>query len=564
MADLMFGMDKTSSFEKSDANLAQPPVPVNQDKSGQDKMGKGHLVKAAGIIGLMTLTSRVLGMIRDIVTAKQFGTSWQWDAFIYAFMLPNFFRRLVGEGALSTAFIPVYSETLQQKGPAAAFRFANVLNTFVTAFLLIFMLVVELILQLLMRIQFSDPRLHLAFDLLTIFFPYLFFISLFAFGMGVLNCHQHFFTPSLGPVIMDLAWIAAILWVLPFAGKIPEDQLHALAWVLLFSGVLQFAVDIPPLMRRGFRFRWIWDPMNAGLRKAGRLLLPAIVGFSVVQLNLLLDTSCAYFIGPGANSTLWYGTRLMQFPLGVFGIAMGTALLPMIANQVAKKQMEAAKQTLSFALRAVALILFPCAVGLMVLGVPIVQLLFERGHFDAVSTARTASVLFYYSIGLFAYSGEKIVASGFFAIQDTRTPVTLGIVSLIINGILNVILMPYLKEAGLALATSVASIFEFIFLMAIYNRKISPLPLKQITGSVVKILAASSAMGISCFFIFREFSVFFPGPSLQAMLIRVFGSISLSALAYGGFCLLFRVSEIGEAWEWIQKRRKTVPAVKPA
>ncbi|HLD49981.1 MAG TPA: lipid II flippase MurJ, partial [bacterium] len=204
-------MDKTSSFEKSDDNLTQPPAPVNQDK-----MGKGHLVKAAGVVGLMTLTSRVLGMVRDIVTAKQFGTSWQWDAFIYAFMLPNFFRRLVGEGALSTAFIPVYSETLQQKGPEAAFRFANVLNTVVTGFLLVFMLIVEVALQILMRVHFSDPRLHLTIDLLRIFFPYLFFISLFAFGMGVLNCHRHFFTPSLGPVIMDLAWIAAILWVLPF------------------------------------------------------------------------------------------------------------------------------------------------------------------------------------------------------------------------------------------------------------------------------------------------------------------------------------------------------------
>ncbi len=551
MADLIFGMDKTSSFEKSDATLAQTPTPVNQDKM----TGKKHLVKAAGIVGLMTLASRVLGMIRDILTAKQFGTSWQWDAFIYAFMLPNFFRRLVGEGSLSTAFIPVYSETLQQKGPAAAFRFANVVNTVVTGILFIFMLVVEIALQILMHVQFSDPRLHLAIDLLRIFFPYLFFISLFAFGMGVLNCHQHFFTPSLGPVILDLAWIGAIVWILPLAGKIPEDQLHALAWVLLFSGFLQFAVDIPPLMKMGFRFRWIWDSTNEGLRKAGRLLLPAIMGFSIVQLNLLLDTSCAYFIGPGANSALWYGTRLMQFPLGVFGIAMGTALLPMIANQVARKEMEAAKHTLSFALRAVALILFPCAVGLMVLRVPIVQLLFERGHFDAVSTARTASVLFYYSIGLFAYSGEKIVASGFFAMQDTRTPVIMGVVSLIINGILNVILMRFMQESGLALATSIAAIAEFIFLMMIYNRKISPLPLMQMTRSVVKILAASVAMGICCVFVFREFSLFFPGKTVFAMLVRVFGSISISTLAYVGFCLLFRVSEIREAWEWMKKRK---------
>ncbi len=356
---------------------------------------------------------------------------------------------------------------------------------------------------------------------------------------------------------MDLAWIAGILWLVPMAGKIPEEQLHLLAWVLLVSGALQFAVDIPPLLKMGFRFRWVWDLADEGLRKAWRLLLPAVVGFSIVQLNLLVDTSCAYFIGPGANSALWYGTRLMQFPLGVFGIAMGTALLPMISNQVARKETEAAKHTLSFALRAVALILFPCAVGLMVLRVPIVQLLFERGQFNAVSTARTAAVLFYYSIGLFSYSGEKIVASGFFAMQDTKTPVVMGIVSLVINAILNVILMRFMREAGLALATSLASIAEFIFLLVFYHRKISSLPMKGMVRSVAKILAASLAMGICCLFIFREISLFFPDKSVFAMLVRVFGSISISTLAYAGFCLLFRVSEIREAWEWAIKRRKT-------
>ncbi len=197
MADLIFGMDKASSFEKSGDTLTQSGTPVNRDKpqgpaSGPFSTGKGHLVKAAGIVGLMTLASRVLGMIRDIVTAKQFGTSWQWDAFIYAFMLPNFFRRLVGEGSLSSAFIPVYSETLQKKGREAAFRFGNVVNTVVTGGLLLFMLGVEAVLQLLLKVHFSDPRLHLTFDLLRIFFPYLFFISLFAFAMGILNCHQHF------------------------------------------------------------------------------------------------------------------------------------------------------------------------------------------------------------------------------------------------------------------------------------------------------------------------------------------------------------------------------------
>ena len=565
-------MNDSSSFEKSSDTLAQRSSPVNQDQ-GQGtvpsppplpadtsgiKTSKKQLVRAAGVVGLMTLTSRILGMIRDIVTAGKFGTTWHWDSFIYAFMLPNFFRRLVGEGALSSAFIPVYSETLQQKSKADAFRFANVIGTLLAFGLTIFMLVVELILHFLMKADFLSPRLHLTVDLLRIFFPYLFFISLFALAMGILNCHQHFFTPALGPVILDLAWIVGVLWVIPHAGKIPENQLRWLAVILLISGALQFAVDIPPLYKMGFRFKWTWDVAHEGLQKTFRLLLPAIMGFAIVQLNLLLDMVCGYFIGAGANSSLWYGTRLMQFPLGVFGIAMGTALLPTISHQVARKEHEAAKKTLSFAMRSIALIILPCTVGLIVLSTPIVQLLFERGKFDAVSTARTASVLTCYDIGLYSYAGEKIMAAGFFASQNTRIPVIMGIVSLTINAILNVILMRYFNESGLALATAVASIIELILLVNYYHKKISSLPISEIVWSFFRILGASLAMGVFCWACFQTFSHFYPDKKVWQMLIRVFGTISLSTIAYVVFCFVFRVPEIREAFDFL-KRKKTLP-----
>lgn len=504
----------------------------------------------------MTLTSRVLGMIRDIVTAGRFGTSWQWDAFIYAFMLPNFFRRLVGEGALSNAFIPVYSRTLHTEGKEAAFRFANVMATVLSMALVGFMIVVELVLHYLYQADFLSDRLHLTVDLLRIFFPYLFFISIFALAMGILNCHQHFFTPSLGPVILDLAWIGGVLWIVPMAGKIPEDQLRALAVILLISGIIQVAVEVGPLRKMGVKFQWIPDFNDAKLKQTLKLILPAVMSFAIVQVNMLVDMVLGYFIGPGANSSLWYGTRLMQFPLGVFGIAMGTALLPTISAQIARKEIEASKKTMSFALRSVALILLPCMVGLMVMAVPIIQMLFERGEFDAVSTARSASVLFFYSIGLLSYSGEKMIATGFFAAHDMKTPMIMGAITLVFDTILNLILMQFLREGGLALATSIASIAEFAVLLHLYQKKISGLPLREILKSYLRIFMASLAMGAVCYFSFQIFRGIYPENSTTAQMIRVFVPISISVLAYVGFCFLFHVTEMKEAFEFIRKKAK--------
>ena len=546
-------MDHSSSFEKSSHTVTRHLGSVNQDPP-PPASAKKTLVKAAGIVSLMTLASRVLGMVRDIVSAGRFGTSWQWDAFIYAFMLPNFFRRLVGEGALSNAFIPVYSRTLHTQGKEAAFRFANVMGTVLSVGLVAMMLVVEAVLHYLYHADFLSERLHLTVDLLRIFFPYLFFISIFALAMGILNCHQHFFTPSLGPVILDLAWIGGILWIVPLAGKIPEDQLRALAIVLLISGMAQVAVEVAPLRKMGLRFRFTPDFSEPNLKQTFRLILPAVMSFAIVQLNILVDMVLGYFIGPGANSNLWYGTRVMQFPLGVFGIAMGTALLPTISAQVARKEIEASQKTMSFALRSVALILLPCMVGLMVLAVPIVQLLFERGEFDTFSTARTAAVLFYYAIGLLSYSGEKMIATGFFAAQDMKTPVTLGAASLILNTILNLLFMPFLKEAGLALATSLASILEFAVLIYFYKKKISGLPLGEILRSYARILTASLAMGLVCWMSYTFLHGVFASAHLGDQFVRVFGTISISVAAYILFCFLFRVAEMKEALEFIQKK----------
>lgn len=519
---------------------------------------KSHLLKAAGVIGGLTLASRILGMIRDILSAGNFGTNWQWDAFIYAFMLPNFMRRLVGEGALSSAFIPVYSEILHKEGEEAASRFASVVFTLLFWGLVGFLLIAEAALFLLLKAATLPPAMRLTCQLLEILFPYLFFIALCALSMGILNCHRHFFSPSLSPIILDLVWIAGVLWVSPLAGPHAERRVLLLAVCILVSGAIQLGVQIPYLIRHGFSMRFIFDLSHAGLRRIAQLILPAVLGFAIVQVNLLVDMTLGFWVGSGANSSLWFGNRLMQFPLGVFAIAMGTALLPAVSRHAAHEEMEEAKKTLSFALRSVFFIILPSTVGLIVLRTPIVQLLFERGQFDAVSTARTSFVLLCYTIGLFAYSGQKLVVTGFYSLQDTKTPVKIGAFTLVLNILLNLILMRPLREGGLALATSISGIVNFVALLLFYHRRIGGFPVRELLVSSLKILIASLAMGGLAWQSFGWIYQVVGGGMTMRLLISVFASIGLSSVAYVGFCLILRVSEVREAVEWAWSRNREV------
>ncbi len=516
-----------------------------------------HLVKAAGVVGLMTLASRILGMVRDILSAKRFGTSWQWDAFIFAFMIPNLLRRLVGEGALSSAFIPVYTETLQKEGKEKAFHFANLVMTLFGVGLMALLLLFEVGIHFFLQSSFCTERLYLLLSLLKVFFPYLWFISIYAVGMGILNCHKKFFAAALGPVILDLFWIAGVLWAVPLAGSMPETQLWILSLVILFSGAVQVAAELPSLRQIQYRFRWSFDFKHPGLKKAWTLLLPSVMSFGIVQLNLLVDQILAMTLDAGANSSLWYGTRMMQFPLGVFAIAMGTALLPTISLQAAAGDLEAAKKSISFALRSIFFIILPCSVGLIALRTPIVAMLFERGEFDAVSTARTASVMMAYSIGLFAFSSQKIITSGFYAIQDTKTPVVTGVLSLVLNLILNFIFMPFMKEAGLALATSIASMAQLVMMVFIFNRKVPGFPFPSVFRSFLRILLASLVMGFFCIWIYQVANQWLPGSNFTPLFLRVMGSMGISVLAYFGFCFIFRVGELKEAVAWMTRRRNS-------
>ena len=500
--------------------------------------------------------SRILGMIRDIVSAKSFGTTWQWDALVYAFMLPNFLRRLVGEGAVSSAFIPVYAQITQKEGAEAASRFAGVVFTILFWGLVSLLGLLEIVLLFLLRIPSLAPVVHFTFELLQVLFPYLFFIALTALATGIQNCHHRFFSASLSPVILDLVWIIGVLWICPRGGPRSETRVFLLALCLLVSGALQLGSQLPSVFRCGFSPRFVFDFRHPGLVRVAKLLLPALLGFAVVQINILVDMTMGLWCGAGANSSLWYGNRVMQFPLGVFAIAMGTAVLPAISHQTARQEIEEAKRTLAFALRVIFFIVLPSTAGLIALRTPIIQLLFQRGAFDAASTARTSFVLLCYTIGLFAYSGTKIIVTGFYSVQDTKTPMKIGAVALIANVFLNLILMQFLREAGLALATSLSGILNFALLVYLFQKKVGGFRIDEVLTSSMRILGASLLMGALAGYLFNWIHGAAVGGETLRLFLGVFGSISLSTLLYLGFCLFLRVPEIHEAIEWIRSRKQ--------
>ena len=549
----MFGMNKPFSFQNSPNKLSQGKESVNPNAPGDDS--DHGLLKSAWILSGMTLLSRLLGMIRDIVCASFFGTTWQWDAFIYAFMLPNFFRRLVGEGALSGVFVPIYTDLLNRKGVSEAHRFANVVLSFFGLSFLILIFAVEVIIFYLLKQSFLSPRLLLILDLLRILFPYLALMSFYSMSMGILNSHRKFFGPSLGPVLLNLLWIAGVFFVGLQTTMSVVVQLRWLAGFIILSGVLQVLCQFSFLKQVHFRFMWILSKKQEGVGRALKLIFPVILGFAVMQINLLVDMTLSFWVGPGANSSLWYGNRLMQFPLGVFAIALGTALLPTIASQASQKKMPEVSKSITFALRMVFFITIPCAIGLMVLGRPIIEILFERGAFDADSTNRTWAVLVCYSLGLFAYAGQKILISGFHGIQNTKTPMKIAAIALLANIVLNLILMKPMGEAGLALATSLSGILQLVLFYVFFDLKVVKLASKEIFYSVLRTFLIASLMGLVSIFCYQWIIQMGDFATTLTKALSLVVSIFIGALMYVILFYISKGKELNETFLLLKRRK---------
>ena len=423
------------------------------------------LLKSAAVVSSMTMISRLLGFARDMVFARIFGADAATDAFFLAFKIPNFLRRLFAEGAFSQSFVPVFTDYKENRGEIELkLLIDNVAGTFGTVLFTVSLAGVIAAPLLIMAFGpgfIGDPgKYELAVDMLRITFPYLFFISLVAFSGGILNSYNQFAAPAFTPVFLNVVFISMAFWATPLFDK----PVMALAWAVFIAGCVQLMFQFPFLHKLKMLPRPRWDWHHPGVQRIRNLMLPAIFGSSVVQINLLFDTLIASFLVTGSISWLYYSDRLVEFPLGLLGIALGTVILPKLSKDHATESPEKFSHTMDWALRSAFVVGLPSAVGLICLAAPMLATLFHSGHFSTDDVIMSSYSLIAFSFGLMGFILVKVLAPGFYARQDTKTPVKIGIKAMITNMFLNVLfVVPLVKSGfhgahtGLALATSMSS-----------------------------------------------------------------------------------------------------------
>lgn len=460
----------------------------------------------------MTLLSRVLGLTRDIVIARFFSAGDAADAFFVAFKIPNFLRRLFAEGAFSLAFVPVLTEYRNQFSAADTRELINRVAGTMGAILLVLTAVGVFASPLLISVfaaGFIDQpeKFRLTADMLRITFPYILLISMTAMAAGILNTWKRFLVPAFTPVLLNLSMIGCAIWLSPRL----DMPITALAWGVFIAGVLQLLFQLPFLYREGLLPKPVWGWRHAGVQKIIKLMIPALFGSSVAQINLLFDTFIASFLISGSVSWLYYSDRLLEFPLGVFGIALATVVLPNLSEAHYKEGATHFGQTLSWAIRLSLLIAVPASIGLFLLAQPILSTLFEYGVFTDHDTLMAAYSLMAYSLGLPAMILIKILANGFYARQDTRTPVRIGIQAMCLNMVLNVVFVVSMLKTdfvaphvGLALATTGSAYFN-AFMLAMTLKKDAVF---DKTGghslTLLKVLVACVAMALVILLLFPD------------------------------------------------------------
>ncbi|MFQ5543868.1 MAG: murein biosynthesis integral membrane protein MurJ [Nitrospiria bacterium] len=486
----------------------------SQEETQTDAMKNGtrhheeKIARSAGTVAIGTFTSRILGFIRDMILARIFGASLFSDAFYVAFRIPNLLRELFAEGSMSAAFVPVFTETLSKRGEKAAKELAQA--TFSMLFLLLAGIVMlgivfsPLIIRFIAPGFIDDPvKFSLTASLTRMMFPFLLFISLAAVSMGILNSLHIFAIPAFSSAAYNTVNIITILSL----STLFQEPVYAAAIGVTLGGLAQFLIHLPSLYKKGFVLVSMSPPtlpLHPGIKQMGRLILPTLLGLSVTQINLLVNTLLASYLPVGSVSYLYYGMRLIHFPLGIFAVALSTALLPTLSAQVARDDFSGLRQSFSFSLRLVFFITFPALFGLILFRYPIVHILFEHGEFDQIATRGTADAILFYALGLWAFAGIRIVVPVFYALQDTRTPVKIGIITMAINLILNLFLMGPLKHRGLALATSVSAGFNFIALLFFLRQKIGQMNGRHILSSHIKVIIASLIMIIPAYILSKQ------------------------------------------------------------
>lgn len=465
---------------------------------------KKRVAKAAGKMSIATFISRILGFVRDMIFALYFGATGLSDTFFAAFRIPNLLRELFAEGSMSSAFIPVLTEYREKHGEEEANRLVRIAFTFISIFVSIICLIGIVFSPAIVTViapgfLSSPEKFSLTVLLTRIMFPFLLFISLAALIMGALNTKKVFFIPALAPAMLNITLILSIV----FFESRARQPIMAAAIGVMIGGFVQFAFQLPAFFKNKYKLGFDTKFSHPGLKRISILLIPATLALSVSQINIVVSNILASYLPPGSITYLFYSMRLIQFPIGIFGVAMGMAVLPTLSEHAARGELDKLRDDFSFALRLLFFITVPSMAGLIFLREPVVNILFQRGKWDYAATIGTSQALLFYSLGIWAIVGVRVVTASFYSMQDTKTPVKIAVIAMTTNIILSLFLMNPLKHSGLALANAVASSVNFSILFFMLRKKLGNVDGKNITVSFIKISLASAVTGLISWFIIR-------------------------------------------------------------
>ncbi len=456
-----------------------------------------QLFKSTAIVSSMTMISRILGFIRDMLFARIFGIDSGTDAFFVAFKIPNFLRRLFAEGAFSQAFVPVLSDYKEQGSKEALKLFIDRTAGSLAVILFIVTIIGVIAAPILITLfapgfSHEGKQYELAVQMLRITFPYLFFISSVAFAGGILNSHGKFAVPAFTPVFLNICMITAAIWLSPLM----DDPIVALAWGVFAAGIVQLLFQFPALYKLGLLPNLKWGFKDSGVKRILKLMAPAIFGVSITQINLLLDTLIASFLVAGSVSWLYYSDRLVEFPLGIFGIALATVILPSLSKSHSADNSTEFSKSLDWALKLVLLIGTPASIGVLMLAEPMLSTLFQYEAFGDNDVRLAGQSLMAYSIGLLGFILVKVLVPGFTSRKDMKTPVRIGIYAMVANMGMNIVLVFPLGHAGLALATSLGAFFNATLLLTKLLKESVYKPGKNWLNFMVKIIFANEIMAL--------------------------------------------------------------------
>lgn len=520
------------------------------------------MARSAGLIGIATMASRLLGVVREMVLASLFGASATpaMDAFNVAFRVPNLVRDLFAEGAMTAAFVPTFTKTLQTRGREAAWRLGNlVINTLLVAtgaIVILAILFADPITRAIASDEFAavPGKLALTTQLTRIMMPFLTTVAVAVAVMGMLNALHRFFLPALSPAMFNVVTILGAFLIVPLMEPIGLPPIAGIAVATVLGGLAQIATQWPALRKEGFRYRATLDFRDPDLRRILALMGPATLGLAAVQINVLVNTSLATTEPQGAVTWLQVAFRLMYLPIGLFGVSVATAALPDLSTHAANDDRESMRRTVSAALRMMLMLNVPATIGLVVLAHPIVELLLEYNQFGPTDTTATAAALMFYAPGLIGYSAVKIASPGFYSLGNSRTPATVSVVSIGVNLVLNIMLVKVLGFRGLALGTAIAAMFNASMLLFLLGRRLDGLDRHRILVSFIKILTASILMGAASYFAAQWLIEVQPSREWYWRAVRVSAAIGAGVLVLMGSARVLAIAEFNDALASVTRR----------